>query len=343
MPQPPLDNRNPHVRRIAIFQIISGGLSLVLGIIGVIWYSIYVLQVGSGIWAGLFVITTGIVGYQSAKKNASANSKVTYTAYLVMNIISCVVIGGAIFLTSVTAIQSMYWFDEECWDADQDGRERCRMLRSLARSSWGLNLILAIDLSAVFVASIVGSALSCVCSKHNMNPNVGYTLGPVANQQPGSHVVAPIQYYQQPQQQPAIHQQPMILQQPTFQSQPMILQQPTIQSQPMMLHQPLMQQLPFPQQLPPTTPQQQPQQQPTVHQQPIITQQSMIQPQAIPKAPQQQPQQNQQHQQVLQQPKPHQEHQEDLQQVREEIQQQLMDMEHMNEDLPKRKDPYLPE
>ena len=69
-PVPETSGRNPHIKRIAIFQIISGGLSLVLGIIGVIWYSVYDFQVGEGIWGSLLTIVTGVVGYQRAKKNA---------------------------------------------------------------------------------------------------------------------------------------------------------------------------------------------------------------------------------------------------------------------------------
>ena len=167
---PETSRRNPHIGRIAIFQIISGGLSLVLGIIGVIWYSVYYFQVGAGIWGSLLTIATGVVGYQTAKKNAG--SYVTHTAYMVLNIISGFLIAGAIFCTSVAAANTIWLIDcnPEWW-------YWCWKLQPNARPAWGTSMILTINLSATFVASIIGSVFSCFCCESCINSSARCTIG----------------------------------------------------------------------------------------------------------------------------------------------------------------------
>lgn len=157
---------NPHgrnikaIRGLAITQIILGALTICFGIgaIAGFKYGYWVNASGSGIWFGIWILITGIIGVSSAKNPASNGLNGTHMAFnIVCTVISFFV--GIFFVVAVVFYANCerrwntyyhyYYYDEGfyCWGHKEAGI--------------AIYTILLIIMITEFFVSLVASVYCC--------------------------------------------------------------------------------------------------------------------------------------------------------------------------------------
>ena len=222
------NRRYTHIQRIGTFQMVSGVFSIVLGLVGVIWHSNHPYQVGSGIWAGAFLVITGTVGYQSVERNAGGHAKKVFLAYMVLNIISIFSNAGAVYCAINTGVHASKWIaceSKENHNLKMRFITLCTKYGGNSRAACVVNMVLAITLLANSAASITGSVLSVFRCGSEMDASASYTVVPASNQHSDNQevlsqsslmsppMIASYSQYQLQQQQEQL-QQPMLQQPP---------------------------------------------------------------------------------------------------------------------------------
>jgi len=189
------------MKGLAITQLIIGILSVIIGIavVASLYANSWVRNSGAGIWAGLWICITGILGIIFTLKWKNG---VLSGCYLTFSILSTILA----FITTIFYIIASAWYavtagcyGEFYWE-NQQLKYRASDC-SYRNVGTGLHVFLMLLMMLEFIISIVASC--CSCKNGCCNNQTGVIVQPVAvvgtSQQPV--------YYQQQPQQPYAGQQ----------------------------------------------------------------------------------------------------------------------------------------
>lgn len=152
-PPPPPPNLTT-VKGLAVTQLVIGILTVIFGIAVVsrLYEEVWTTNTGAGVWAGIWIIITGIIGLCSVK---DYNNRCLNGLYLAFSIVStCVaflaglffIIGTALFATHCYEYQTHLFFYKDC---------------KSRRIGLGLHIPLLIIMIVEFFISIIASVYCC--------------------------------------------------------------------------------------------------------------------------------------------------------------------------------------
>jgi len=199
------------VKGMAITQLVIGALTVVLGIAAVAAIPNYswMRDSGSGIWGGIWITVTGIIGVVSAWNWKNRCLDGVYLAFSIISTITCFVT-GIIYIIAV-AWYSWHRFCSYYWDGWRLRERWCQT----DDSALGLHVVLMLLAITEFFISIIASCISCAngcCGGSNHNTTVVLQPQPQIAMITTTTPNAPMTTYQQP--------QPMMMMQPHTQLQP---------------------------------------------------------------------------------------------------------------------------
>ncbi|KAL9961606.1 hypothetical protein ACROYT_G030578 [Oculina patagonica] len=213
--------RASSLRGLAVAQMVFGALMIVFGVASVFAVGHWSSYVGFGIWVGIWVLISGILGYIGAKDNFTPN-KCLIGCFMGFSITACV-IAGVMFICYCFAV------------ADFARILRCSK-REMAANGAGLGSCLLIFSMVEFFLAIASSIYCCaaVCCS-TLSGAVGTTVtnqqvmyvqpqhmypgaqgGMIIVQPSGAVTTMPQGYPVAGQQQVYIPQQPVPMQQPAY-------------------------------------------------------------------------------------------------------------------------------
>ncbi|XP_048590600.1 membrane-spanning 4-domains subfamily A member 8 isoform X2 [Nematostella vectensis] len=217
------------IRTLGIAQIVIGSLMAIFGISSVATVSNWTSIAGFGIWIGIWVVITGVLGYIGAKDNNTPNNCLIGTM-IGFAVTACVLSGIMIICYSIAVGQFSYELRQSGnygWGGGYPPDE--------ARAGLGFGialLILALTEFFISLASSIYGCNSCCCVAPSVRANqqqvVYLQAQPGQPGQPGQVIVlgpngavtgtTTIQTY--PNQAPVIIQQPGVAQGSWFQGAP---------------------------------------------------------------------------------------------------------------------------
>lgn len=149
------------VRGLAITQILVGILSVLLGVLALILGVSYNNQY-QGLWAGVWVFVTGIIGLTSSK---NPNSCCMTGVYMSFSIVSTILsfFSGIVFVTGILHYSNCYvWSGFACRD-------------DIVPAALGVMIPFFLAMIVEFVVSIIATAYACKssnvctsCTEHNV-------------------------------------------------------------------------------------------------------------------------------------------------------------------------------
>jgi len=180
---------------MAITQLVIGALTVILGIAtaAAIGHYSWMGDSGSGIWGGIVITVTGVIGVISAWK---WENRCLEGVYLVFSIISTVISG----ITGIIYIIAVAWYSaHKLCTLGRGWSVKCRT----STDAVGLHVVLMLLAITEFFISIIASCINCAnsCCGNNRNTTV------IVHPQPQVAMVTttnraspsvPITYYQQP-------------------------------------------------------------------------------------------------------------------------------------------------
>lgn len=186
-----------YIKGMAITQLVIGALTVVFGIAtaAAIPHYSWMRDSGSGIWGGIWITVTGIIGVLSAWNWKNRCLEGVYLAFSIISTVTCFVT-GIIYIVAV-AWYSWARFCTHYWDGWRYKEGYC----DTDGSALGLHVVLMILANTEFFISIVASCINCAnsCCVGNHNTTVVFQPQPQIAMITTTTPTAPMTtYYQQP-------------------------------------------------------------------------------------------------------------------------------------------------
>ncbi|XP_048590607.1 uncharacterized protein LOC116619501 [Nematostella vectensis] len=178
------------IRKLGIFQMVIGALMVVFGIASVaVVHRQWTSAVGFGIWIGVWVIITGVLGYFGARDNNTPNNCMLGTM-LGFAVTSCVFSCGMIICYSFALSEWSKYLRDPSPDRPYYYYYYYKYSSQTARTSIGICVVLLLlALTEFFVAlasSIYGFINSCIPATSTSQQQMVYLQGqPAQFGQPG--------------------------------------------------------------------------------------------------------------------------------------------------------------
>jgi len=189
--------RASSLRGLAIAQMVFGALMLVFGIASIAAVDRWISHIAFGIWVGIWVLITGILGYIGAKDDSTPN-KCLIGCFMGFSITTCV-LTGIMFITYCVALAgfneiircrnsgydwnyNVYYNNRYCYSSSY---------RHTAAVGLGLGSCMLIFTIVEFILALSSSIYCCNAVCCNASTGAVNTVHTVTNQQ--------VMYVQQPQ------------------------------------------------------------------------------------------------------------------------------------------------